>query len=115
MKLHYSLYRTQHEESDTATIDLSQVTSIELGLYGDTIRIGMRDSATDFSLNITEYESFLTAWNIYKYASSAAKLVKIPDITNPTIACNSAIRLDEYLGFLAGEKLKELAEMGGQS
>jgi hypothetical protein len=114
MNLHYSLYKTQLEESDTATIDLSQVTSIELGLYGDSVRIGMRDSATDFTLDIKEQESFLAAWNRYKYASSAAELLKIPDMTNPTIACNSAMRLDEYLGFLAGQKLKELAELGGQ-
>ena len=66
------------------------------------------------SLPIAELPDFIAAWNRYKHAAAAVQLVKIPDLSNPTIACNSAFRLDEYLGFLAGEKLKELAELGGE-
>lgn len=106
MNLHYSLYRTQHEDSDPAIIDLSQVTSMEL--LTDHVRIGMQDLCQTFTIDHEECECFLTAWNRYKYANSAAKLIKTPEIQNPTIACNSAFRIDEFLGFLAGERLKEL-------
>lgn len=115
MKLHYSLFRCEDSDGDLALIDLSKIIHISVNRDGKHFV----SLANDECLTLyADGDRLVEAWNIYKYAASAAQLVKIPDITNPTIACTSAIRLDDYLGFLAEEKVKELgqlAELEGKS
>lgn len=109
-KLHYSLFNCEDKDGDLVLIDLSKITYITANK--DYVHFVTLSNNECVPLSGIDGDRLVEAWNLYKYAASAAQLVKIPDITNPTIACNSAMRLDEYLGFLAGEKLKEFAEFG---
>jgi hypothetical protein len=114
MTLHYSLYRCQGTNGETHIVDFSSVVRVQLSKKSAYFYIYQSNADHSIYIPIDWLDHFLAAWNRYKYAIAAAQLIKTPEITNPTIACNSAMRIDEYLGFLAGEKLNELAELADQ-
>ena len=111
MTLHYSLFAFENPEGELNILDLSQIGYISQDAELGRFLVYLAGDGDPAPLPPKDTQAFLSAWNRYKYAAAAAQLINLPDQINPTIACNSALRVDKFIGFLAEQKIKELDQL----
>lgn len=109
MTLHYSLYSFPDSDSGAEnTIDLSKVKSVVKYPSAPWYCVAVEGIDDDITLKTDQVDPFIAAWNRYKYATAAAAIINPSSYTNATIGGLNALEIDEMLGFLAAEKVKEL-------
>lgn len=102
---HYSIFCIFDGDGDPIHLELGQIEYLypmtdNGGVFCTLIGLKSGSKLWDYS----DGAELLEAWTTYKAIQAAKSMINLPDTHNPTVAVNSAIRIDNSLAFFVNQQ-----------